>query len=783
MKGKKGFIVYPCVEVEEGKTRILLYGRLESGESFLTINDFRPYFFILEKDKAKLEKFKKICTVKECGLRSMDSREAVVKVEFDEPKKLVMVRDYIKEKNVKTYEADIRTEYRFMMDKGIKGSVEIKGKSREENGMKVYENPELSGTELKKIPKLKVLALDIETGRKAKEIYCISLCSEDSKRVLIKTNREVEKLKGKKGILVFENEKKLLEGFVEEIKKEDPDIITGWNVVDFDFEVIRKLAEKHKVKLDFGRRGKEISVRVFKDYMRDSSVKVEGRMVLDGIQLLRSSFIRVEDYRLETAAREFLGKGKLFEEEGKGEKIEESYKKNPLELIKYNLNDSVLVLEILKKTGLIELTALRSMTTGMPLERVKASIASFDSLYLRELKERGFVAETNSFSGKEEPITGGFVMESKPGIYDYVLVLDFKSLYPSIIRTFNIDPLMYDEKCKARKKVECVNKVCFDVSEKGILPGIIEEIWKRRDEAKKKKDKIGSYAFKILMNSFFGVLASGNSRYFRKGMANAITKTGQHILKLTREKIKEWGHETIYGDTDSIFVNVQVSCYKEAVKKGREMERKINDFYREHMKKEYKRESFLEIEFEKVFKKFLMPRTRGTMVGAKKRYAGLVEYEERGKIKEKMEFTGLEFVRRDWTLLSKEFQLGLLERIFHGKKVEKFIADFVGKLKKGEMDGLLVYKKALRKELDKYVKTTPPHVKAARKLKELKSNIIEYVITEEGPEPVGFIKHKIDYSHYIEKQLKPIADSVLCFFGKSFDDVVKGSRQAKLGGF
>ena len=104
-------------------------------------------------------------------------------------------------------------------------------------------------------------------------------------------------------------------------------------------------------------------------------------------------------------------------------------------------------------------------------------------------------------------------------------------------------------------------------------------------------------------------------------------------------------------------------------------------------------------------------------------------------------------------------------------------------MKNGKHDDLLIYRKALRKDLSEYVKTTPPHVKAARKLDKLTSNIIKYVMTENGPEPIQNIKSKIDYEHYIEKQIKPLADSVLVFFNQNFDDILKGSKQTKLFGF
>ncbi|MFH1399947.1 MAG: DNA polymerase II, partial [Nanoarchaeota archaeon] len=105
----------------------------------------------------------------------------------------------------------------------------------------------------------------------------------------------------------------------------------------------------------------------------------------------------------------------------------------------------------------------------------------------------------------------------------------------------------------------------------------------------------------------------------------------------------------------------------------------------------------------------------------------------------------------------------------------------------GKFDDQLVYRKQIRKDLKEYTKTTPPHVKAARMLEangvELQSNIIRYVMTVDGPQPVELAKSKLDYDHYIDKQLKPLADSILSFFDTDFDELRRNSSQRKLFGF
>ena len=764
----KGFVVYPTYRIEDNKALVYLFGRLENGESFLTINEFKPYFFIKKKDVAKVKKLKLDIdfAIEDSKFKNF-KEQAVSKVILNLPKDVPRLRKAFEDEKIKCYEADIRFTTRFLIDNNIKGSLDIQGEHKKGNYVnRIYENPKVKSAEFE--PKLKILSIDIETDMKGKEIYSISLYSKDYKKVLIVSNKNLKNAESLK------DEKSLLERFKELIIKLDPDIITGWNVIDFDFAKIKERFDANKIDFILGRTEWRSSVRIQSDFFRDSSADIAGRMVLDAIHLLRSSFISLADYRLDTAAQEFLNERKLIDEDNKGEEIERLFKEDPQKLVDYNLKDAELVFKILEKKNIIELTVERSLLTGMELDRVKASIASLDSLYIRETIKKGYVNPSASFEDREERIKGGFVRDSIPGIYDFIIVLDFKSLYPSIIRTFNIDPIAMSPK----GEIKAPNNARFKAKD-AILPMIIQNLWGQRDKAKKRKDDAASFAIKIHMNSIFGVMANPICRFYSLELANAITHFGQKIVKDTASEIEKLGYGVIYGDTDSVFIETKAKNLEGAKKIGAKIEKYINDYYENLVKKEYKRKSYLNLEFDKCFIRFLMPRIRGSEIGAKKRYAGLLI--ENGK--EKIDFTGLEFVRRDWTALAKKFQLGMFDRIFHKKEVAAFIKRFVDDLKQGKYDDLLVYRKAIRKSLAEYIKTTPPHVKAARKLEKLTSNIIKYVMTENGPEPIQNITSKLDYEHYIEKQIKPLADSVLVFFNQKFDDIIKGSKQTKLFGF
>jgi len=129
-----------------------------------------------------------------------------------------------------------------------------------------------------------------------------------------------------------------------------------------------------------------------------------------------------------------------------------------------------------------------------PLNKLTGSIIAFDSLYIREARKRGIVSPTLHYQQKEERIKGGYVMEPIPGIYENILVMDFKSLYPSIIKTFNIDPISMLDK-KEKNAIESPNKTYFK-NENGILPEIIEKLHNERERAKKESRELSSYAIK-----------------------------------------------------------------------------------------------------------------------------------------------------------------------------------------------------------------------------------------------------------------------------------------------
>ena len=794
----EGFIIDRTYRVENNEPVVYLFGRLINGKSFLVKKPLRPYFYIRKSDEKQACKLIKFYDTQESELKTFDD-EAVLKVFVSEPKIISDVRKILEDEKIPVYEADIPLTQQLMLNNNILSMVSIHAEPLNENNERVdcvFDNPDLgpSNASVHDVP-LKVFSFDLEASdARSGILYSVAIHAQTLgkkedlfKKILFLAHNDHKgvDLTSDDSVIVVQKEKEMLERLNKIIYEYDPDIITGWNVIDFDLAFLKDKYDKYGVDFSWARINWPNKLRIESSFQRDSKAEVPGRVVLDGLQILRASFVNLDDYKLDTAAHEILGEKKLIGGSNKMKEIVDAYHKDPKKLIAYNYKDALLVVKILQKKELLALTMLRSSIVGLPPNRVSASIASLDSLYIREAHKRGFVVPTGGFVQKEQGIMGGYVKASSPGIYEWVIVLDFKSLYPSIMRTFNIDPLHHRPDCKARNNetlIKAPNDTCF-VNDHGILPELLERVWRERDAAKKRKDDTASYAFKILMNSFFGAMASPNCRFFNMDLANAITHFAQHFIKQTIDELEAQGHNVIYGDTDSVFINLDVNSYEQAQKLGLEIQDAMNKKLHKQITEEFNRTSFLELEFEKTYRSFLMPKTRGSETGSKKRYAGLKITDDT----ESMDFTGLEFVRRDWTGLAKEFQLTLLEKVFRKQPVEEYVKTFVEDLKKGVYDDLLIYRKALRKDLESYTKTTPPHVKAARKIIErgghIESPIIEYLMTADGPEPYSDVKSSIDYDHYVEKQIKPIADSVLCFFDTTLDDVLAGSSQKTLFGY
>jgi DNA polymerase-2 len=797
MKEIRGFIIYADYLNQDEKTLVRLFGRLEDGKTFCSIHNIKPYFYVEEKNKKHIPKDVKKEQIESTEFKTF-SGSPVIKITAENQTALNKISSELHKAEIDTFESDIKPVQRFLIDHNLLNSITIEGDSEPSEKIDlIYKNPQIAPAQF--IPELKIASIDIETDKSTNELYCIGLYSKGHQKNFFVGDKKLEHT------ISCKTESECLEKFKAELLKLDPDIITGWNIIDFDLKILQQLFTKHKISFDLGRTNEQTKLRIESSFFRDSSVDMPGRQVLDALALIQDPFIQeapsikkaeFENYTLEAVSQALLGKGKLLKGKARCNEIEDLYKKSTKEslqeLVDYNLIDCQLVYEILEKTKMIELAVERSMLTGLQFDKLTASVAAFDSLYIRECKKHHLVSPTTRFGNKEEKLKGGYVFSSNPGIYNNVIIFDFRSLYPSIIKTFNIDPASYIGKHKAKDSVAAPNGVYFKNSD-GILPEIIGKLHEAREKAKKEHRELSSHAIKVITNSFWGVLASPNCRYFNFDMASSITGFARQVIQLTAKKIEEKGFKIIYQDTDSCFVETNLEKNK-ANKLAVELQNYINNFYQDYVRENYQRKSYLDLQFAKQYLSMMIPALRikktkkekdkneeenkesEQPTAAKKRYAGLIEKDG----KEELEITGLEAIRGDWTDAAQEFQKELLMKIFHKEEIFSFIKSYIKKIKEGKLDSQLIYRKSIRKNLDEYTKITPPHVKAARLLDHLDSNIIEYCITESGPEPIQKLKHKLDYEHYIDKQIKPIANQILALFNKDFNDLIKDSKQAKL---
>ena len=375
---------------------------------------------------------------------------------------------------------------------------------------------------------------------------------------------------------------------------------------------------------------------------------------------------------------------------------------------------------------------------------------------------------------------GGHILVPKMGLYDYVALFDFKSLYPSLIKTFNIDPysrMMAQGDPDPTHSLATPAGIKFSKTEH-ILPSVIEALMDRREEVKRLGDVRLSQAIKILMNSFYGVMGTDRCRFYHADLPKAITETAKWVLKETMAHFQSEGYQVLYGDTDSVFVKLKLEDHVRPFERGPSLAEKATAYVAQILEKHFQVKSKLEMEFEKVFKKFFLPEARHGHGGAKKKYAGLILSPEG---EETLHFSGMEFVRSDWTALAKKFQWKLFEHFFHGQEVENCVKEAVDDLKEGLYDEDLTYKKRLVKKLEEYTKAIPPHVKAAKRLQEEGRPVgreIGYVITRRGPIPVDLDHYDLDYQHYIDKQIRPIAETILKTVGKNFDSIITGDQLA-----
>jgi DNA polymerase-2 len=752
---------------EHGPRRVRVPG--QSAVAFIPAEQREAAEFVLRGERG--------CELRELALTDFHHRK-VAGLYCRQYRKLLGLEKKLRQHGVDVYEADVRPPERYLMERFITAPVLFAGTPADSDPQLLLDGQLKPDGDYR--PQIRTVSLDIETTFQG-ELRSIALegCGQRQVYMLGPPNGDASTLDF--DYEVCDTRPALLDRLEEWFARHDPDAIIGWSVIGFDLRVLQKHAEQMGRPLRLGR---DRSPMEWRERAGGESYfgGIAGRLVIDGIEALRSATWSFPSFSLESVSQTLLGEGKDIDNAyDRMASIDRMFNRDKPALARYNLKDCELVTRIFEKTDLMTFLLERASVTGLSADRSGGSVAAFEHSYIPLMHRQGFVAP-NIGDVPAEDSPGGFVMDSRSGLYDSVLVLDYKSLYPSIIRTFLIDPvgLVAGLAEPETDTVPGFRGGRFSRT-KHCLPGIVTRVWAGREAAKREKNAPLSQALKIIMNAFYGVLGTPACRFFDPRLASSITMRGHQIMHRTRELIEEQGYQVIYGDTDSTFVWLgSAHADADAERIGRTLVDHVNGWWRAHIEDELGLESALELEYDVHFRRFLMPTVRGSDEGSKKRYAGMATGADGG---DEMVYKGLETVRTDWTPLAQEFQQGLYERIFKRQPYEDYVRDYVARTLNGEQDELLVYRKRLRRALDEYEKNVPPHVRAARIADEYHVRLgrpaqyrnggwIRYVMTTSGPEPLdvreGGTASAIDYEHYLTKQLEPVADAILPFLGDSF---------------
>ncbi|MFP3380187.1 DNA polymerase [Bacillus sp. SIMBA_069] len=747
---------------EEGKPVIRLFKK-ENGE-FKIEHDrtFRPYIYALLKDDSKIEEVKKI-TAERHGkiVRIVDAEKVekkflgrpitVWRLYFEHPQDVPTIREKIREHSavVDIFEYDIPFAKRYLIDKGL---IPMEGDEE-----------------------LKLLAFDIETLYKEGEefgkgpIIMISYADEEEAKVITWKKIDLPYVE------VVSSEREMIKRFLKIIREKDPDIIITYNGDSFDLPYLAKRAEKLGIKLTIGRDGSEPKMQRIGDM---TAVEVKGRIHFDLYHVIRRT-INLPTYTLEAVYEAIFGKPK---EKVYADEIAKAWETGEgLERVaKYSMEDAKATYELGKEFFPME--AQLSRLVGQPLWDVSRSSTGnlVEWFLLRKAYERNELAPNKPDEREyerrlRESYAGGFVKEPEKGLWENIVSLDFRSLYPSIIITHNVSPdTLNREGCRNYDVApEVGHKFCKDFP--GFIPSLLKRLLDERQKIKTKmkasQDPIEKImldyrqrAIKILANSYYGYYGYAKARWYCKECAESVTAWGREYIEFVWKELEEkFGFKVLYIDTDGLYATIPGGKSEEIKKKALEFVDYINA----------KLPGLLELEYEGFYK-------RGFFV-TKKKYALI---DEEGKIITR----GLEIVRRDWSEIAKETQARVLEAILkHGNVEEavRIVKEVTQKLSKYEIppEKLAIYEQITR-PLHEY-KAIGPHVAVAKRLaakgvKIKPGMVIGYIVLRgDGPisnrailaEEYDPRKHKYDAEYYIENQVLPAVLRILEGFGYRKEDL------------
>jgi DNA polymerase, archaea type len=449
---------------------------------------------------------------------------------------------------------DIPFVHRFLYDKGLGLTVQFEAEPEPAEVAALYTIPKVvrivteGGREIRPAepfrPPLTVLSFDIENAIRERTIF--TLCG-----VVERPGQPRRSFR-----LHAEDERKILTDFAGVIEEEDPDVITGYNIGGYDLPLIEERARALAIPpLAFGRDRGEL---------RDAGERLwraSGRVVADAWWAARRD-LKPKQESLQFVARTLLGEGKLDVDR---RNIEGEWAKDPERVMQYCEKDAELALRILQRLRTVEKAGDLATVAHLPLEEGMNGRTSLfiDAMLIPRADRLKVGVPPSNRARRESSIEGGYVHTIKPGIYRWVVVLDFKSMYPSIIIAKNIcfTTISPDGTTVAPGGARFLSPEI----RQGVIPQILRELLSDRDRFRRlsreaTQPELRDYydglqnAVKVLMNSFYGVLASSFYRFTDKEIGAAITAFAREAITSIIRALDSEGYEVVYSDTDSVFV-------------------------------------------------------------------------------------------------------------------------------------------------------------------------------------------------------------------------------------
>ncbi|XP_076577515.1 DNA polymerase alpha catalytic subunit isoform X2 [Chaetodon auriga] len=619
----------------------------------------------------------------------------------------------------------------------------------------------------------------------------------------------VKKKNGK--VEIAATERTLLGFFLAKMHKIDPDVLVGHDIFGFDLEVILQRLNVCKVphwsKIGRLRRANMPKLGGRSAFTEKSATC--GRLVCD-VEISAKELIRCKSYHLTELVAQVL---KMERATVPQENIKNLYSDSPhlLYLLELTWTDAKLILQMMCELNVLPLALQITNIAGNVMSRTLMGGRSErnEFLLLHAFHDKNYIvpdkpsfrkAQQEMVEGEEDvdagrgkrkkkaAYAGGLVLDPKVGFYDkFVLLLDFNSLYPSIIQEFNICfTTVQREAHNTQKKnqedeLEEIPEIPDSNLEMGILPKEIRKLVERRKQVKqlmKQHDinpdlylqyDIRQKALKLTANSMYGCLGFSFSRFYAKPLAALVTHKGREILMHTKDMVQKMNLEVIYGDTDSIMINTNSTSLEEVFKLGTKVKVEVNKLYK-----------LLEIDIDGVFKSLLLLK--------KKKYAALVvETHGEGRYSVKQELKGLDIVRRDWCDLAKECGNYVIGQILSDQNrdvivenIQKHLVEVGEKVAAGEIP-LNQYEinKALTKDPQDYPdKKSLPHVHVAlwinsqggRRIKA--GDTVSYIICKDGSTLAASQRAyaleqlqkqeglSLDTQYYLAQQVHPVVSRI-----------------------